>query len=885
MTRSRPPVLATFLLRLAPRARQQPEIEADLIELFRLRTAQGGPRYASRRFWADVFSLCIQPSARINLPADAAGGRSPVMERITLDLRYALRQLIANPGFAAAAVLTLALGIGGSTAIFSAVDAVVLQALPYPEADRLVIVWERAPNGRRNSASPGTFGDWAGETGIFEQVAARRGVSFVLTGGEAPVLVPGALVTAAYFDVFGIRPSSGRTFTPDDAADGTAVVVTSRFEREHFGTTSAVGRTLRLDGQAHVVVGVLPEGSFDRGTTAMFRAITFPREDRRFHFLAVYARLRDGITVTEAQSRLEVLAGQTAANHPVTNRDWSVVVDPLRDQVIGPALRQTVLLLFAGAAIVLLIACANVASLTLARSMSRAREVAVRAALGAGRLRIAGQFLTESVVVGVAGGLVGVLAAYWAVRGLAAVLPAGLLPAETALAVDPRVLAFALGASLFAGLMCGLLPAVRAGRHDVAGAVRGGTQRSTAGRVERRFGDVLVAGEIAVTVTLIVSAWLLVATITSLERVDPGFDADGVLTWRVNVPAVPGADGDAQAARITTFLTSALDAISALPGVSSAAVVTDLPVADGWSFGVRYRPEMAPEDAAGRAQTFAHGQRISAGFFETLGIPIVKGRGLTRFDDEGAERVIVINETLARRAFEGADPIGRQLYLSTGQAADEPWRVVGIAGDVKVNSLAEPDASSAEVYLPFAQGPLGTTAFVLRSAGPPMALARAVREVFRDLDPDIPVTRLRPLDDLIDSSVAVERFRARLVGVFAALGLVLAAVGIYGVRAHAVERRRREVGIRIALGAARREILWLVVGQGAVLAAAGLAVGGAGALLAGRAMSALLFQVRAGDPAILTGGVLVVIATVVLASYLPARHAAGVDPASVLRMD
>ena len=806
------------------------------------------------------------------------------MERLTQDLRYAFRRLAAQPGFTVVAALTLALGIAGSTAIFTAVDAVVLEALPYPESDRLVMVWERAPAGRRNSVSPGAFGDWAGETAVFEQIAARQGRSFVLTGHEAPQQVAGAIVTPSYFDVLGIRPSEGRSFTDDDGVDGTAVIVTSRFEAMHFGAESAVGRNLRLDGEAHMIVGVLPAGSFDRGTTAIYRAGTPPRDARRFRFLTVYARLRAGVTPAQAQGRLETWADATGARYPETNRGWSVVVDPLRDRVIGPPVRQTVLLLFAGAVIVLLIACANVASLTLARSTGRAREVAIRTALGASRGRIVGQLLTESLALGLAGGALGVLGAFWAVRGIVAFVPPGLLPAEAELTVDGGVLAFALVASLLAGLACGLLPAIRAGRRDAADAVRATTQRATAGIFERRFGDLLVAGEIGVTLILIVSAWLLVTTSNRLERVDPGFDPDGVLTWRITLPLPADADAAVSGSRIRTLLGTALERLAALPNVSAATVVTDLPIGDGWSNGVRYRSELASQASPDESPAFAHIQRISPGFFDTLRIPLRQGRSFEH-DDADGERVAIVNETLSRRAFGSADPIGRVLFLSTGQSVDESWRVIGVAADVKISSLAEPEASSAEVYVPYERSPRGDTAFAVRTAGPPMALERTVRDLFRELDADLPVTRLAPLEQLIGSSVAVERFRARLVGAFAALAIVLAAVGIYGVRAYAVERRVREVGIRVALGAPRRDILWLVVGQGAILSLAGLAAGGVGAYLIGRAMSALLFEVQGGDPAILAGAVLGVVVVAALASYLPARRAAGVDPAIALRTD
>jgi putative ABC transport system permease protein len=384
-----------------------------------------------------------------------------MFQSIIQDARYAVRLLLKRPEYTAVALLTLALGIGGSTAIFTVVDAVVIEALPYPDPDRLVVVWERAPAGGRNSVSPAMFGDWAAEGRLFQRIAARQGRAFVLSGEGTPEQVPGALVTPGYFEVLGVLPASGRGFTADDAVAGNAVIVTHRFARRHLAGEGT--RTLRLDGESHVVVGILPEGSFDRGEPDVYRAATVPVEERRFRYLTVIGRLRDGVSMAQAESRLQAIAAAAAIQHPETNRDWGVVVEPLRDRVIGASLRQTVLLLFMGAMVVLLVACANVASLTLARAAGRSREVAVRTALGAGRARLVRQLLTESLVLGATGGLLGVVVAVWAVRALVAILPPGLLPPEVGLKVDAQVLAFAAGASLCAGLFCGLAPAERAG--------------------------------------------------------------------------------------------------------------------------------------------------------------------------------------------------------------------------------------------------------------------------------------------------------------------------------------------------------------------------------------------------------------------------------------
>ncbi|HEX5724423.1 MAG TPA: ABC transporter permease, partial [Longimicrobiaceae bacterium] len=819
---------------------------------------------------------------RIGEAGEARRRRLRAWADLGQDLRYGARQLRRTPVLAAVAVATLALGIGANTALFSAVDAVLLRPLPYRNAERVVAVSE-SWRGTPGRVAPGLFVDWRAQARSFAALAAFEGGSFNLSGGATPERLYGARVSPAYFAVAGLPPALGRYFLPHEERPGAGdvVVLSHALWATRFGADPGVaGRAVLLNGRPYTVVGVAPpELTLTPDDEALWVPLTLTAAERaKFdgHHLQVFGRLRPGVSPARAQAELARVTAEAARRHPVELVDRTARVAPLREALVG-GFRRRLLLLLAAVGSVLLIACGNVASLLLARAAARRRETAIRTALGASRGRLVRQFLAESLVLALAGGALGLLVARAGLGVLRALAPAA-VPMLHQARLDPRVLAFALGLSLVCALGFGLAPALYAAL-PAAGPLRS----AAVGPRHDRFRRALVAAEVAVALTLLAGTGLLVRSALALAAVPPGFEPRGLLTLRLALPA----DEYRQPEAVARAFSAVVQRVGALPGVTVAGAVNQLPLG-GESTDVGLAVE-GRSFAAGEAPV-AHLRLATPGYLEAMRIPLRRGRAPTARDGAGSPPVVVINEALARRLWPGEDPLGKRLACCKG-AGTTLWReVVGVAGDVRHFGL---DASALpELYVPHAQAPAESWTWmdrsmtvVARSSAPPEALAAAARRAVLALDPDLPVYGVRTMEQVMARSTAATRFSLRLFAGLGALGLGLAMIGLYGSLAYFVSQRKQEIGVRLALGAGTGRVLALVVRQGLGTALAGVGIGLLTAPALTRALSSLLYGVRPADPLTLAAVGVLVLLTAALASYLPARKAARVDPMVSLRYD
>jgi putative ABC transport system permease protein len=800
------------------------------------------------------------------------------------DVRYGLRQLRRSPGFTAVAVVTLALGIGANTAIFSAAYAVLLRPFPYRDPDRLVIVWEQnlSRDWTTNIVSPANFLDWRRQNAVFTDMAAVDPTSFNLSGGGDPVEVGGELVTANLFRLLGVGAIRGRGLVPADDAPGSppvAVVSYGLWQRRYGGDPGLIGRSIVLDGRSYPVVGVMPPGFSDAYTTffqtngqVWVSGLDLSDPGRENHRYIALARLKPGVTLARAQGEMDAIATRLEAAYP-ESKGWGVQVIGVRDQVVG-YVRRAIEVLVAAVAFVLLIACANLASLLLSRASAREREVAIRAAMGASRARVVRQLLAESLLLAAAGGALGLLLARWGIETLRALAPADTPGMESA-ALDPQVLAFALIVTLATGMLFGLAPALGASRPDVNASLREGGRGSTEGTRSHRLRGALVASEIALAFVLVVGAALMAKTLVRLGRFDLGFDPGHVLTLRTPLRG-PGYASDQAKSR---FFQQVLARVEALPGVEAASVTSGLPI-QGWSgmgFVTGDDPSPAPE-----RMPDANYLVVAPHYFRVMGVRLREGRAFSEADTAQSPGVAIVNEELARRYWPGASAVGKR--LRTGTSDSLPWlTVVGVAANVRTRG---PDNTyQPELYVPHTQYPwlLSPRLLVVRSTGDPLAIAPAVRRELLALDETQPVSDIQPLDLVAGQAAAQRRFLMALLGAFAAMALVLAGTGIYGVLAYFVARRTHEIGIRVAIGAARGDVVRLVLAQGSRIALVGLGGGLAGALVLTRALATILFEVSPADPGTLVLVTLLLALVALLACYLPARRAARLDPISALR--
>ena len=806
------------------------------------------------------------------------------MDTLIADLRYAVRTLARSPGFTLVVVLTLALGIGANTAIFSAVSAVLLRPLPYPDAGRLVAVWGSRGADRQLLTAYTDLVDFRAGSGSLEGLGILRGMSVNLTGRETPERLSGEFVTADVFAVLGARAALGRTFTTDETTPGrgrdVAVLSDAAWKARFGGDPRVLGGSVTLNGRPCVVVGVMPpDFTSPFGPVDVWLPITaIPSGpatfERGVQNVWGIGRLREGVSARQLVAELGVIAGRLSREYPASNAGFSVSVVPLREQVAG-ALKPALLTLLAAVGLVLLIACANVANLQLARASGRRHEMTVRASLGAARGRLVRQLLTESAVLSAAGGALGVLLAAWAVGGLAGAVPGG-LPAFGPVGLDGRVLQFSLAAIVAAALLFGLAPAVSGSRADLGDALRLRTpgEAGTPRRGALDLRTVLVVVELASCMILLAGAGLLMRSAERLQRVDPGFAPDHLLTFQFRLPPAKYGDSASRAA----FFARAAERVRAVPGVRAAALVSATPFTGNWGT-IRYEVEGLPAPLPGRAPA-AGWSAVSGGYFGTMRIPLVAGRDFDAGDRLGTLPVAIVSRELERRSWPAGSALGRQIR----EAGDPVWRtIVGVVGDSRQRTLGED--LQPRLYVPVLQAPINFSNVVARTSGDPLALASAVRAAIWSVDPEQPIWSVTSMEQLLARSTWQVRFTTRLVGGFAVLALLLAAVGVYGVMSYAVVRRTREVGIRIAVGASPAQAVALVLRRGVWMTAAATGLGLVGAAGATRLIRSQLFGVGPGDPATFVVAPAVLAGAALLACWIPARRAARVDPIEALRSE
>ncbi|HWS54266.1 MAG TPA: ABC transporter permease [Pyrinomonadaceae bacterium] len=811
------------------------------------------------------------------------------MRTLIQDLRFGARGLLKNPAFTAVAVLALALGVAANTAIFSVVHAVILNPLPYREAGRLAMVWEhnRPRDQHQNVINPANFLDWKEQTDVFEDMAAFYDSRLNLTGAGEPGEVTVQFANSNLLSLLGAEPLVGRNFTPEDARpDAPSVVIISHalWQSRFGGDPAAVGRTLRLNGGTATVIGVMPSGFqffVRKGSLAgkpadMWSPFGWTEQNRirRGRYMSAVARLKPGVTSEQAQAQLNQLAARLEEQHPQFNKGWGVEVVTLRDQLSGE-LRPALWVLLGAVGFLLLIACANVANLLLARGAARQKEIALRTALGATRGRIVRQLLTESLLLAAAGGAAGLALAWWGVELLAAFSPRDLVDLGN-VRLNLPVLGFTLLVALLTGVVFGLAPALEATRHDTNETLKEGGRGGTSGRRRARLRGGFVVTEVALALVLLVGAGLMLKSFARLQSVSPGFEPEGVLTMRV---VLPGSKYN-EPQKVTAFFRQAVERLRSLPGVESAAAVSFLPLtgpAAATRFNITGRPEPPPE------QNPVTDVRVTdENFFRVMRIPLLRGRTYDEREAMEARRVVVVNEALARKYFPGEDPIGQRILVRM-RPDQEPTEIVGVVGDVKHKGL---DAeANPTVYWPHPELPYNGMSLVVRAKGDPATLGAAAQREIQALDPEQPVADVRTMTQWMAESIGRARFSAQLLAVFAVLALVLATVGIYGVISYSVTQRTHELGVRIALGAQRSDVLRLVVGQGLALAAIGLATGLAGAFGLTRLMRSLLYEVSTTDPLTYAGLSLFLLLVALAACYIPARRATKVDPMEALRYE
>jgi len=815
--------------------------------------------------------------------------RMSMLGDVWQDLGYGLRMLLKNPGFTVVAVVALALGIGANSAIFSVVNTVLLRPLPYQDPERLVMVWEDDTKGGypRNTPSAGNYVDWRAQNQVFAGMAAIADLSINLTGTGEPERLDGRRVSANLFPLLGVEPQLGRAFLPEeDQPGGNRVVLLSHglWQRRFGSDMNITGKPLTLNGESYTVVGVMPPHfQFPSREDQLWVPIAFTSEEaanRGRHYLQVIARMKPGVTIEQAQTEMNTIAARLQQQYPDQNTDVGATVTSLHEHVAGD-IKPALLVLLGAVGFVLLIACANVANLLLARAAVRQKEISIRVALGASRLRLIRQFLTESILLAALGGVVGLLLSLWGVSVLKSFIPENISQAAD-ITIDGRVLLFTLLVSLLTGLIFGLAPAAQASNFNLNETLKEGGRDSAAGSRGNRIRGLLVIAEVAVSLILLIGAGLLINSFLRLRNVDPGFRTDKLLTMQVELSALKYPDH----ARRSAFYTELIERVEAVPGVRSAAVTNWIPLlrqGDSIGFSIEGRPD--PPPAQGKRPTVVT-RVTSPHYFETMGIQLLQGRGFVEQDRVDAPAVAVINETMVRRFWPDQDPIGKRITPGSPDSSNpDDWiTIVGVAKDVRQFELVTDP--KPQMYLTYQQaGFFAPRHLVVSTEVEPLSLAPTVRKAVWDIDKDQPVSDISTMEQVLSESIARQRFSMLLLGIFAAVALVLAAVGIYGVMSYSVTQRTREIGIRMALGARRSDVLKLTVGGGLKLVLIGVVIGLGVAFVLTRVMASLLFEVSATDPVTFIVISLVLIGVAALASYIPARRATKVDPMVALRYE
>ena len=811
------------------------------------------------------------------------------MSSFLQDLRYSARMLTHSPGFAVVALLTLALGIGANTAIFSFVDGALLKPLPYENADRIVRVLEKPPQGGINGISTLNFLDWQRDNTVFDFMAAQTGGNVTLTGGSEPVQLRAARVSSHYFDIFGINAFMGRTFLPEEdqlGKDHVAILSHALWVTQFGADPSIINRKILLDNEPHTVIGVLPPGSaFDRAFNQLWRPLAFEPSNmtRNFHWFGSFARLKKGVSLEQARAQMNAVGARIEKDFPDSNKGWGVAVDRYADVIVGEQLRTALWVLMAATGLVLLIGCANLANLALARGVSREREIAVRASLGAGRWRLMCQFLTENVMLSVLGGLFGIIIGYGMMRWMQRLLPPFSLAREINITMDVRVLLFALGLSILTGLLFGMAPALQATSPDLVSSMKTSSRSMTSNASRKWFRDILIIAEVALAFILLAGSALMIRSFFRLLYVDPGLDPTNVLTLALPTAVKQFPDP----ARLNSYLREIQTAVEAVPGVRETALSCGTPM-QGTCYGMPMQAANRPRvDVAKRDGGFY--KIVTPSYFTTLRLQLVRGRLLSEHDTKNAPRVLVINERLAKRWFPNEDPIGQQILIQeiipgqTQLGPDISWQIVGVVHNEKVGGMS--DDRSAGVYVSNEQTPGYFMTLIIRSEVDPLPLQKAIAAAVHGVNKGQALADIRTLNQIKDQSMGDSRLASVLLGIFGILALLLSAIGIYGVISYSVAQRRQELGIRAALGASGSRLLGLVLKHGLILTAVGLAIGLGGALGLTRLMAALLYNLSARDPVTMVTVATVLVLVAAFACYVPARRATKVDPLVALRYE
>ena len=814
------------------------------------------------------------------------------------DIRYGLRMLRKNPGVSTVAVLTLALGIGANTAIFSVVSTVLLNPLPYKDPDRLVSLWENVPTHGKWRVAPANFLDWKKQNTVFEDVVAFGGATATLTGDGDPEQISGTAVTPGYFEVVGVQPALGRAFQAEEyklGQDRVVILGHGLWQRRYGGDKNIINRTVVLDGSSCTVVGVMPAGIYPARPTTAGR-IDFDEAGQDFwkpmsymvhlaqlrgaHIMGVLARLKPGVTLDQATAEMNTIGARLAQEHPDNNKDEGIIVNRFLNEVVGDV-RPALVTLLVAVGLVLLIACANIAGLLLAQHAARTKEIAIRAALGAGRTRLVRQFFAEGLLLSLFGTIAGLAVAQLSLNVLLKFVPPQLIPRLAQVGLDWRVLSFTLVLSLITCLLFGLIPAWQASKPDLQTALEQSGRTSGPGAARLRFRQMLVVFQVSMAVMLVIGAGLLIKSFWRLQGVDPGFRSERILSAGITLPnSVYGGPTE-----INNFFKQLLERVSVLPGVEAATIAYDHPLQSNWLDSFEIEGQVLP---AGNRSPSANFIPVGATYFETVRAEIVRGRSFTAQDDQDHPGAAIVNEAFVRHYFPNEDPLGRKLRpgppgrIWDGQRLTS-FEIVGVVRDVKFDGLAAP--SEPAYYLPASQAPLGDMTLLVRTTSDPRAVISSLRQAVWAINPNQPLSNINTLEQIVSENIAQPRLNMLLMMLFGGLALLLSAVGIYGLLSYAVTQRTQELGIRMALGANVTDVLKLVLKQGMLLALIGEGIGLLGAFALTRLMSGLLFGVTPTDVTIFAGVIVVLTVTALFACYLPARRATKVDPLIALRYE